>query len=95
LVPELEEGRFRARRLVKKYNDYFPDDATSDSLVKDREVMLKEIMGTVGSGTFIDPPFRVDYGCNISLGAGFYANFKYCCQKQNKWLKIQLTQTAV
>lgn len=44
--------------------------------MKDREVILKELVGSVGPGVFIDPPFRVDYGCNISLGAGFYANFE-------------------
>jgi hypothetical protein len=76
LGPELEGGRLRARRLVKKYNDYFPDDATPKSLAKDRFVILEEIIGTVGPRTFVDPPFHVDYGCNISFGSDFYANFK-------------------
>lgn len=75
-MPELQAGRLRARKLIKKYNDYLPDDATDESLVKGREAILKEVIGSVGEGVFIDPPFRVDYGCNISLGKGFYANFK-------------------
>ena len=37
--------------------------------------MLKEIMGHVGEGTFIEPPFQIDYGANVSLGKRFYANF--------------------
>lgn len=29
----------------------------------------------MGDDTFIEPPFRVDYGCNIRFGSRFYANF--------------------
>ena len=74
-VPELADGRFRARRLLHKYNNYFPDDATLESLTADRETMLRSILGHVGNGIFIEPPFNVDYGCNISVGDRFYANF--------------------
>ncbi|KAF4989515.1 hypothetical protein FDECE_14681 [Fusarium decemcellulare] len=75
LAPELVQGRFRARKFMHKYNTYFPDDATSDSLVADRDTMLKEIMGNVGNDVFIEPPFSIDYGCNISVGDNFYSNF--------------------
>jgi hypothetical protein len=34
----------------------------------DRLAKLKELMGHVGEDVFIEPPFRVDYGCNISVG---------------------------
>lgn len=93
LAPELQHGRLRARRLVKKYNDYFPDDATPESLTKDREAMLKEIIGTVGPRVYIDPPFHVDYGFNISFGADSYANYKYvpCLSKdttREKWIEV-------
>lgn len=74
--PELLAGRLRARKLVKKYNEYLPDDATDESLAEDRDAILKELIGHVGKGASIDPPFRVDYGCNIIIGDGFYANFK-------------------
>ncbi|KAI9734857.1 MAG: hypothetical protein M1834_001937 [Cirrosporium novae-zelandiae] len=73
--PALLEGRHRARRIVAKYNNYFPDDSTPASLTADRENMLKGLVGKLGPGSFIDPPFHVDYGCNISLGDRFYANF--------------------
>lgn len=76
MAPELEKGRHRARRLIKKFNDHFPDDSTPESLQEDRVVMLKEIVGHFGGGSSIEPPFRVDYGCNISIGEDFYANFK-------------------
>ncbi|GAB0138299.1 hypothetical protein EsDP_00006536 [Epichloe bromicola] len=74
-VKELVEGRFRARRLMHKYNNHFPDDATSDSLVADREAMLKQMLGSIGQGAFIEPPLNIDYGCNISIGHTFYSNF--------------------
>ncbi|KAJ5246823.1 hypothetical protein N7468_001806 [Penicillium chermesinum] len=74
-VPELVEGRLRARKLIKKYNDYLPDEATPESLARDREAMLAQLLGCVGKGVDLDPPLRVDYGCNIIVGDGVYANF--------------------
>ncbi|KAJ5175037.1 uncharacterized protein N7482_000914 [Penicillium canariense] len=74
-VPELLAGRLRARKLVNKYNSHLPDDATDESLAADRNEMLKELIGHIGERVDIDPPFRVDYGCNISIGNDFYANF--------------------
>ena len=76
LAPELVQGRFRARRLMHKYNNHFPDDATPESLGADREAMLKQMFGKLGKDTFIEPPINIDYGCNISAGDGFYSNFK-------------------
>ena len=81
LAPELVQGRFRARRMMHKYNSYFPDDASPDSLVADRTAMLKQMMGHVGSGSFIEPPINIDYGCNISIGENFYSNFKYAIRQ--------------
>lgn len=80
-MPELLAGRLRARKLIKKYNDYLPDDATEESLNSDRNSMLKELIGHLGKRVNIDPPFHVDYGCNISIGDDFYGNFKFVsCQ---------------
>ncbi len=62
---------------MHKYNHHFPDNATPDSLTSDRAEMLKEIFGAVGKGVYIEPPVNIDYGCNVTLGDGFYSNFKY------------------
>lgn len=75
MTPSLVEGRHIARRKAHQYNSHFPDDCTADSLTAERETMLRSWMGRLGSGAFIEPPFRVDYGFNISIGDGFYANF--------------------
>jgi len=77
-TPELEKGRFRARAWCNKYNTTFPlddPDATLESLAKDRFHELKKILGAVGEDAFIEPPFYLDYGCNVILGERFYANF--------------------
>lgn len=74
-VPELKQGRFRARRLIHKFNTHFPDDATLESLSAERVDMLKGLLGHIGGEVGIEPPFHVDYGCNISIGDRFYANF--------------------
>jgi hypothetical protein len=57
---------------------YFPPASSNpdfDSLAADRMDRLRAILGHVGEDAFIEPPFRIDYGCNISLGNRFYANF--------------------
>lgn len=78
LVPELEAARFRARAWCSKYNTWFPhDDPKFDfrSLYDARAKQLHTIIGKVGPDAFIEPPFTVDYGCNIRLGERAYANF--------------------
>lgn len=41
-----------------------------------RAKQLKQILGrTADDDFFIEPPFNVDYGCNVSIGQRFYANF--------------------
>lgn len=76
MAPELLQGRHRARFLQNKYNTYFPADSTPESLQEERDVMYEEIFGRVGKDSYIEPPFYVDYGCNILLGERFYANYK-------------------
>ena len=75
--PELTDARFRARAWAHKYNNYFPDDPTVDAaaLEKTRNEMLRDFIGHIEDSAFIEPPFLFDYGCNISLGKRFYANF--------------------
>lgn len=77
LEPGLAAARFRARRACHEYNQYFPADpaADFDSLAAERLGMLRAFVGHVGDDAFVEPPFRVDYGCNIRLGRRFYANF--------------------
>ncbi len=76
-VDALAKARFRARAWAHKYNTNFPESCTDfDSLAKHRLAALREIIGELKDDeVFIEPPLRIDYGCNIRLGARFYANF--------------------
>ncbi len=66
---ELRGEAAEARRLTNTYNQ-----TTVDDLVKRSEI-LESLFGKVGKNPMIEPPFRCDYGSNISIGDNFYANF--------------------
>lgn len=66
---EIVGGILRARQLVRSFND-------SDELAFERrDEILRELLGHVGEGSSINPPFRCDYGSNISVGDHFFANY--------------------
>lgn len=67
--PELSAARVRARRLWQRYNALDPADAPA------LRALLDELLGAVGPGAVIEPPFYCDYGAQISLGAGVFVNF--------------------
>jgi maltose O-acetyltransferase len=67
--PELVAARQRARRLTRLYN------ATTEEEAEERDRLLRELLGAVGTGAFIEPPFHCDYGSEIFAGERFYANF--------------------
>ncbi|MBP1988062.1 sugar O-acetyltransferase [Halolamina salifodinae] len=67
--PELVAERERARELTRAYNETAADERET------RRELLEELFRSVGEECVIEPPFRCDYGANISLGENFYANF--------------------
>lgn len=67
--PELVEERHRARELARQYNQ------TTESESEQRRDVLRELFGTIDDTAHVTPPFRCDYGYNIHVGEGFYANF--------------------
>ncbi|KAF4331983.1 hypothetical protein FBEOM_14227 [Fusarium beomiforme] len=78
LVPKLTNARLAARKAMNEFNTWFPegDDLNIENITKRRAEMLKSFLGRVGDDEiFIEPPFRVDYGPNMSVGKKFYANF--------------------
>merc|ERR1712000_141597 len=70
-------SRWRARKWCRRYNTEFPglDDpeSTMQQAGQTRYMMLQGILGRVGDDAFIEPPFYLDYGCNVLLGERFYA----------------------
>jgi maltose O-acetyltransferase len=67
--PELAAARRRARRLLQQFNTAPADDHAS------RDRILSELLGSRSRRCFIEPNFRCDYGSNIHVGDGFFANF--------------------
>ena len=66
--PGLVKEREDARRIVAEYNATGPDqnDLRRDLL---NRLLQRE------TDCYIEPSFRCDYGYNIKVGKGFYANF--------------------
>ncbi len=67
--PELATLSGRAIAWCGRYNASFA------ASVGEREVMLREIVGSVGTKVNIRPPFFIDYGFNLTLGDGVFMNF--------------------
>jgi maltose O-acetyltransferase len=67
--PELIEMATRAARLQDEFNRTPAADGARQRAV------LEELLGAIGDGTVIRPPFFCDYGSHIRIGAGTFANF--------------------
>jgi maltose O-acetyltransferase len=66
--PELATARHRARRLWQGYN------ALDTAAAVERRYVLEQLLGSVGTGSVIEPPFFCDYGTQITLGADVFIN---------------------
>ncbi|WP_437956040.1 sugar O-acetyltransferase [Sorangium sp. So ce119] len=67
--PEIAERSAAALDLMAAYN------ATSVRQRPLRRRLLEQLLGSIGEGTEIRPPFYVDYGAHITIGARCFANF--------------------
>jgi maltose O-acetyltransferase len=66
--PERARARARVKALLARYNGSGDDERNY------RSSILRELLGRVGPGAWIEPPFYCDYGSNILVGERFYAN---------------------
>ncbi|MFC7704293.1 sugar O-acetyltransferase [Plastorhodobacter daqingensis] len=64
--PELAAERARAEAFLQQINTGPPAQ---------RPALLGQLLGTMGEGAVIRPPFHCDYGYNIRLGADVFLNF--------------------
>jgi maltose O-acetyltransferase len=69
LDPELVAKRRRARRLTQVLNGADPDRP------EDHTAVLRDLLGGLDEGCWIEPPFHCDYGSHIFLGKHVYMNF--------------------
>lgn len=65
---ELMSEVVRAKDLCYRYNQLPPTDFDS------QRKLLSELLGRIGEGCAIYPPFWCDYGYNIELGDNVFAN---------------------
>lgn len=75
--PELELARNLSHERTLDYANIRLKDYDND-LVKHRAARLeylRTIFGKIDKTSFVEPPFYVDYGCNIEIGKNFYSNF--------------------
>lgn len=57
------------RELLWEYNSLKPSEGVR------RDEIIRGLLGSCGKQYHINQPFRCDYGCNIHVGEGFFANF--------------------
>jgi len=67
--PELVKLRREVRLKLAAYNSHLDYNAEELSPI------LNGVLGKMGAGSWIEPPFYCDYGFNITVGNDFYMNF--------------------
>lgn len=67
--PELQADQAAAKAWMARYN------ATLAEISAVRRALLKELLGSVGEGAVVRPPFHCDYGYNIHLADDVFFNF--------------------
>jgi maltose O-acetyltransferase len=67
--PELAEDAQRAAALIHELNTSSPADSAK------RTRILGELLGSIGEGTEIRPPFYCDYGYQTHIGARGFVNY--------------------
>ncbi|MFC7320136.1 sugar O-acetyltransferase [Halobacillus campisalis] len=66
---ELVHERMRASQILYNFNQ---SKVTEEHY---RAQLLQELLGYSGEGAYIEPSFQCDYGYNIKVGDGFFANY--------------------
>jgi maltose O-acetyltransferase len=67
--PELAADFARAQALLERFN------VAAHDAQPERDAILRELLGDVGEGVVVRPPFRCEYGSRVTIGAGTFVNF--------------------
>ncbi|MFC7331071.1 sugar O-acetyltransferase [Marinactinospora rubrisoli] len=67
--PEITRRQQRAVRLATRYQAAYAEDAAA------ARPILAELLGALGEEAHVRPPLYVDYGDNITIGAGTFVNY--------------------
>ncbi|KAJ5628741.1 galactoside o-acetyltransferase [Penicillium lividum] len=72
---ELREFKIITLQKLNDFNDRaIPEGSTLESLKLRRMAVAKGLLGQLGEGVNIEPPFFVGWGCNVFIGDGVYIN---------------------
>jgi maltose O-acetyltransferase len=66
---ELTADYRRAQELLERYNA----SGFAEQELRDR--LLRELLGHCGERVHVRPPFRLEYGARVSIGAGTFFNY--------------------
>lgn len=66
---ELRHELFKAKKLTRLFNNSIEYDTEY------RNNLIKNLFKSIKDNFYIEPPFRCDYGCNITIGKNFFANY--------------------
>ncbi len=68
-----ESQLFEERQLAKDLN--YQINHLHPFKLKERNELLRKLLGRTGKEFHIEPPFYCDYGYNITVGENFYTNY--------------------
>lgn len=68
---------FLLERLNATKDSIWEYNRLKPTLLKERNELLRGLLGRSDEDTFINQPFFCDYGCNIFVGRRFFANFNF------------------
>ena len=74
----MPEERAKAHKLCRLYNK------TDESHAKKREKILAKLLPNRGEGVYLQGPIYFDFGSNITMGDGSYANFNFTVLDEGK-----------
>ena len=66
---QLALARQRGKTLCYEINSLHPDD------LETRLKLMKELFGSMGENVWMEPPIRMAYGANTTIGNNVYINF--------------------
>ena len=66
---ELIGDRNQAKSLIYQFNNFSPDEG------KQKQQLLKKLLGSIGKGSYIENLFCCDYGYNIHLEKQVFINY--------------------
>ena len=76
--PELRELKRKAHNLNQDYNRLYEDQT------EERTAILKQLLGSMGDGTFLQGPITFHYGCHTFIGSNVFINFNFTVQDDGK-----------